>query len=90
MWWSGTVPYVNRLRAQFRRVPERGNISFSFKGEHTLKSFLMHPCDLIPIHLKHDFIYTQSCPIDNCNATYIGESGGCLEAWVKDHFKVQK
>ena len=39
----------------------------------------MHPKDPIYNSLKQDAVYKWTCPVENCNAMYIGQSSRCLE-----------
>ena len=45
----------------------------------------MHSNDEILTHLKENIVYKCSCPEENCNLSYIGESSRCLENRVKEH-----
>ena len=45
----------------------------------------MHPKDKIPKQLHQDVVYQWTCPEENCNSSYIGESSRCLESRVKEH-----
>ena len=38
-----------------------------------------------PIQLCQDVVYQWTCPEENCNSSYIGESSRCLETRVKEH-----
>ena len=44
----------------------------------------MHPKGEIPTQLCHDVFYQWTCPENNCNSSYIGESSRCLESRVKE------
>ena len=46
---------------------------------------LIHPKDKIPKQLHQDVVYQWTCPEENCNSSYIGESSQCLESRVKKH-----
>ena len=45
----------------------------------------MHPKDKILSQLKQKIVYKLSCPEENCNLSYTGESSRCVENRVKDH-----
>ena len=45
----------------------------------------MNPKDKISSQLKQNIVYKCSCPQENCNISYIGESSRCLENRIKEH-----
>ena len=75
------------LSVQFRRIPEEKNKKPITKDVHTLESLLMHPNVSISTKLKQDIIYKWSHPMEDCNATYIGECGRCLKVMIKEDSK---
>ena len=80
-YWKSSisVPYVPGHREEFRRMLWHTSVQDIFKGTNTLESILMHPKDKIPSHLKQNIVYKWSCPYENCNLSYIGESSWWLE-----------
>ena len=47
----------------------------------------MHPKDKTPSQLHQDqgMVHQWTCPEENCNSPYIGESSRCLESMFKEH-----
>ena len=80
-----SVPYFQRLSEEFRRIFKDTKVKIMFKGCNTLKTLLMHPKDKIPTQLHQDVVYQWTCPEENCNSSYIGESSRFLESRVKEH-----
>ena len=80
-----TVPYIQGLSEEFRRILKDTKVQIIFKGCNTLKTLLMHPKDKIPTQLCQDVVYQWTCANDNCNSSYIRESSRCLESRAKEH-----
>ena len=80
-----SVPYIQGLSEEFRRIFKNTEVQIIFKGCNTLKTLLMHPNNKIPAQLCQDVVYQWICPTENCSSTYIGESSRCLESRVKEH-----
>ena len=80
-----SVPYIQGLSEEFRRIFKDTKVQIIFKECYTLKALLMHPKGKIPIQLHQDVVYQWTFPEDNCNSSYIGESSRCFESWVKEH-----
>ena len=66
-----SVPHFQGLSEEFRRIFRDTKAQIIFKGCITLKSLLMHPKDKIPAQLCQDVVYQWTCPVVNCNSSYI-------------------
>ena len=80
-----TVPYIQGLSEEFRRIFYDNKVQIIFKGCNTLKTLLMDHKDKIPTQLHQDVVYQWTCAKENCNSSYIGEPSRCLEGRVKEH-----
>ena len=52
-----TVPFIQGLSEEFRRILRDTKVQIIFKGCNTLKILLMHPKDNIPTWLCQDVVY---------------------------------
>ena len=80
-----SVPYIQGLSEEFRRIFKNTKVQITFKGCNTLKTLLMPLKDKIPTHLCQDVVHQWTCPTENCSSTYLVESSRCLESRVKEH-----
>ena len=80
-----TVPYIQELSEEFRRIFKDTQVQIIFKGCNMLKTLLMHPKDKIPTQLHQDVVYQLTCYNVVCSSSYIGESSRCWESTVKEH-----
>ena len=60
-----TVPYIQGLSEEFRRIFKDTKVQIIFKGCNTLKTLLMHPKDKIPTQLYQDMVCQLTCPKEN-------------------------
>ena len=80
-----TVPYIQGLSEEFRRIIKDTIVQIIFKRCNILKTLLMDPKDKTATQLCQDAIYQWTCTNENCNSPYIGESSRCLESRVMKH-----
>ena len=76
-----TVPYIQGMSEEFRRIFKDTEVQIIFKRCNTFKPQLMHPKDKIPTQLQQDVVYQWTCT----NSSYNGEWSRCLESGVKEH-----
>ena len=60
-----TVPYIQRLSEEFRRIFKDTMVQIIFKGCNTRKTLLMHPKDKIPTQLCQDVVDQLTCANEN-------------------------
>ena len=80
-----SVPYIQGLSKEFRRIFKYTKAQIIFKGCNTFESSLMYPKDKIPLHLCKYKVHQWICPEETCNSSYIGESSRCLKNMIKEH-----
>ena len=76
-------PYVKNVSESIQRILTRLNIRTCFRPVRTLRQFLVHPKDQLPMSRVSRVVY--SIPCQDCDKTYIGETGRTLEHRVKEH-----
>ena len=67
------------------RVFKKHNIATAMKPNTSLRKLLVHPKDKIDSLDKTDCIYEIPC--QNCDSTYVGETGRKLNTRLKEHQK---
>ena len=77
------LPYVKNVSESIRRILTPLNIRTCFRPVRTLRQFLVHPKDQLPISRVSGVVY--SIPCQDCDKTYIGQTGRTLEHRVKEH-----
>ncbi|XP_072047082.1 uncharacterized protein [Amphiura filiformis] len=79
------IPYVEGVAERANRVFRKHNIATAMKPNTSLRKLLVHPKDKIDSLDKTDCIYEIPC--QNCDSTYVGETGRKLNTRLKEHQK---
>ena len=79
-----TVPYIQGLSKEFRRIFKDTKVPKIFKGCNILKTMLMHPKDKIPTQLCQDVVYQWSCANENCILLTLENQADAWEAGSKN------
>ena len=79
-----SVPYIQGLSEEFRRIFQDTKIQIIFKGCNTLKTLLMHPKDEIPTQLYEDLVYQWTYPEDSCNFLILENQADAWKAGSKN------
>ena len=77
------VPYVKGTSDRIARVMKQYKIATAMKPHCTIRSQLVHPKDKREATSKTDIVYNIPC--NNCDLSYIGESGRKLQTRIDEH-----
>ena len=81
------IPYTQGLAESFKNTCGKYGIHTYFKGNTTIKQFLMKPKDQDPKVKKSGVIYSFQCNHIACNEEYIGKTARTLGERYKEHIK---
>ena len=78
-----TVPYVSNLSERFRDITKDLNVKVSYFSLNKLNNLIKTHKDVLP-HTSHsNVIYKINC--NNCDASYVGQTGRQLNTRIKEH-----
>ena len=83
-----TIPYIQGQSEAIKRILSPLGILTVFRPLTTLRKILSKPKDKIPALTKSGVLYEVSC--QECNATYIGQTGRNLSQRLKEHQRAVK
>ena len=72
------IPYTQGLGESIKKICSKYGMQTHFKGNRTLKQFLVKPKDHDPIDKKSGAIYLCQCGELICDEEYIGETSRVL------------
>ena len=78
-----TIPYIQSVSEEIRRVLGSVNITTHFRPPGTLRQVLFHPKDKVPKGKKANVIYQVEC--GQCGEKYVGETQQPLSKRVHQH-----
>ena len=79
------IPYVQGTSERLRRVLKQYNIGTTFRPINKISQMIVHPKDQLNKEDKCGVVYEVAC--NNCNKTYIGETGRKLSTRITEHKK---
>ena len=82
------IPYIQGTSERIRHILTGYNIRTSFRVSNTIRQYLSRPKDVIPLLSRSGVVY--SIPCNDCNYTYIGETGCHLSTRLKQHQEAVK
>ena len=77
------LPYVKGVSDRLARVMKNYKISTAMKPHCTIRSQLVHPKDKRDTNSRTGVVYNIPC--NNCDLSYIGESGRILQTSTDEH-----
>ena len=80
------IPYTHGLSEQLQRLFKKYNINIYHKPMNQLGKILVHPKDKIETIQKAGVVYQLTC--QDCQETYIGETGRPLKTRIDEHRKL--
>ena len=78
-----TLPYVCGFLEAIRRILTPQGVKVSFRPNVTLRQLLVRPKDRIPESAATAVVYQMPCA--SCPATYVGQTGRCLDQRLRRH-----
>ena len=78
-----TVPYVNNLSEKFRDITRDLDVVISFFSLNKLDNLIKTHKDKLPYVSHSNVVYKINC--NNCNASYVGQTGRQLNTRIKEH-----
>jgi len=78
-----TLPYIRGTSETLRRILARANIEVVFRPHSTLRQQLVHPKDPVCHFQRPNVVY--SVPCQDCEATYVGQTGRQLATRMDEH-----
>ena len=80
-----TLPYIEGLSQHIRRIFSAHDVAIHFKPNFTLRNTVTKLKDKCPDQKKSNLVYEISCPDQDCNVKYIGETQQRLEKRIDQH-----
>ena len=77
------LPFVNSIASCLKRAFYNKGVDLAFKSPNTLRNKLVHPKDKSDKGDKTGIMYKIPC--NDCEDTYIGETGRSLKDRLKEH-----
>ena len=78
-----TVPYVQGISEEFKRVVKDHNVNLSFFSLNKLNKFIKAQKDVLPTQSNKNVVYKISCR--NCDASYVGQTKRQLKTRISEH-----
>ena len=79
------IPNVQGVSERLQRVYKKYNINVAMRPHNALKNLLVHPNDKRDTEQTREYAY--EIPYENCNKSYVGETGRAFGIRLIEHRK---